>query len=112
MNKRQRARRSTQSPAPERTYTKTAVKALLIIGVINAEVPFILSAFGKDPVVTLGVAWITEIVAVILGYMLKAYFAKKEEEKTRLKEMQMNFTTEYDNGIKFANVDDDMEVSG
>lgn len=66
------------------TFTKKAVKALLIIGVINAEIPFILSAYSKDPVEALGIAWITEIVAVILGYMCKAYFETKQERKQNL----------------------------
>lgn len=66
------------------TYTKKAVKALLAVGVISAEIPFVLSAFGRDPVAELGIAWITEIVAVILGYMCKAYFEKKQEKKQKL----------------------------
>lgn len=67
-----------------RTYTKRAVKALLIIGVINGTMPFILSFFDKEPAAELGIAWITEIVAVILGYMAKAYFETKQERKQDL----------------------------
>lgn len=66
------------------TYTKKAVKALLVVGVINAEIPYVLSLFGKEPVAELGIAWITEIVAVILGYMCKAYFEKKQQKKQEL----------------------------
>ena len=69
-----------------RTYTKLAVKALLIIGVINGTMPFILSACGKDPVEAIGVAWITEIVAVILGYMAKAFFETRQERKQDLED--------------------------
>ena len=61
------------------TFTKVAVKALLIVGVINAMVPYVLAAFEKEPVTELGIAWITEIVAVILGYMCKAYKETKQE---------------------------------
>jgi hypothetical protein len=61
------------------TFTKVAVKALLIVGVINAMIPYALAAFGKEPVTELGIAWITEIVAVILGYMCKAYKETKQE---------------------------------
>lgn len=61
------------------TFTKLAVKILLIVGVINAIIPYILAAFGKDPVTELGIAWITEIVAVILGYMTKSYKETKQE---------------------------------
>ena len=61
------------------TFTKVAVKALLIVGVINAMVPYVLAAFEKEPVTELGIAWITDIVAVILGYMCKAYKETKQE---------------------------------
>lgn len=63
------------------TFTKVAVKALLIVGVINAMIPFLLSAFDKAPVTELGIAWISEIVAVILGYLLKSYHETKQERK-------------------------------
>lgn len=73
-----------------RTYTKRAVKALLIIGVISAEVPFVLSFLGKEPTAELGIAWITEIVAVILGYLCKAYFETKQERKQDLEDHKAN----------------------
>ena len=67
-----------------KTYTKKAVKALLIVGVVNAEIPYILSLLGKEPCTELGIAWITEVIAVILGYMCKAYFEKKQQKKQEL----------------------------
>lgn len=63
------------------TFTKRAVKALLIIGVINAEIPYILALFGKETVEGVALAWITEIVAVITGYMCKSYFETKQERR-------------------------------
>lgn len=80
------------------TYTKKAVKALLVIGVINAEIPYILSFFGRDPVSELGIAWVTEVVAVILGYMCKAYHEKKQQKKQELEDWKAG--------------KDDMEVFG
>ena len=71
-----------------RTYTKRAVKALLIIGVINGTMPFVLSAFGKEPTAELGIAWITEIVAVILGYLCKSYFETKQERRQDFEELK------------------------
>lgn len=68
------------------TYTERSVQILLIVGALNAEIPFVLSAFGKEPVSELGIAWITEIVAVILGYMAKAYFGKKQEGIQKIEE--------------------------
>ena len=67
---------------------------MLIIGVINGTMPFVLSAFGKEPTAELGIAWITEIVAVILGYMAKAYFETKQERKQNLEDYK---TMEADN---------------
>ena len=71
------------------TYTKRAVKALLIIGVINGSVPYILSAFGRDPVSDLGIAWVTGVVAVMVGYMGKAYFETKQERKQDLEDYKV-----------------------
>ena len=71
-----------------KTYTKKAVKALLIVGIINAEIPYILALLGKEPCTELGIAWITEIVAVILGYMCKAYFEKKQQKKQELEDFK------------------------
>ena len=71
-----------------RTYTKKAVKALLIVGVLNAEIPYLLAYLGREPCAELAIAWITEIVAVILGYLCKAYFETKEQEKNKLREKQ------------------------
>ena len=76
------------------TYTKKAVKAFLVVGVISAEIPFVLSAFGRDPVAELGIAWITEIVAVILGYMCKAYFEKKQQKKQKLADYEAGMPEE------------------
>lgn len=71
-----------------KTYTKKAVKALLIVGVINAEIPYILALLGKEPCTELGIAWITEVIAVILGYMCKAYFEKKQQKKQELEDFK------------------------
>ena len=87
-------RKKLRSFFNEKTYTKRAVKALLVIGVINAEIPYVLAAFGKNPVETLGVAWITEIVAVILGYMCKAYFETKQQRKQDLEDFKANYKEE------------------
>jgi hypothetical protein len=70
----------------KKTFSKKWVNRLLLIGVINAEIPFILAAFGKEPNEALGIAWITEIVAVILGYLCKSYFETKQERKQDLED--------------------------
>ena len=72
----------------KRTYTKIAVKWLLILGCINGTMPFVLAAFGREPVGEIGIAWITEIVAVSLGYMLKAFWETKSEREQDLEDFK------------------------
>lgn len=71
-----------------RTYTKRAVKALLIIGVTNGSIPYVLSAFGREPVSDLGIVWVTGVVVVMVGYMGKAYFETKQERKQDFEELK------------------------
>lgn len=70
----------------KKTYTKIVVTCLLIIGVINSELPYVLSYLDKDTAEAIAIAWITEIVAVILGYMCKSYFETKQERKQDLED--------------------------
>lgn len=79
-----------------KTYTKKAVKALLILGAINGTLPYLLSFLGKEPVAEMGIAWITEIVAVILGYLCKSYFETKAERKQNLEDFKAEKEQEED----------------
>ena len=78
----------------KRTYTKKAVKWLLVLGCINGTLPFVLSAFGRDPVSDMGIAWVTEIVAVALGYFVRGFKDTKESEKVRLLESGIDYSEE------------------
>lgn len=40
--------------------------------------PYVLSAFGKDPVQELGQVWVLGIVAVCLGYFVRGFKDSKE----------------------------------
>ena len=85
------------------TWTKNITRILLIVGVVEATAPYILSAFGKEPCETMGAAWVTEIVAVALGYFVRGFKDTKESEQVRL----------YENYQKGINGDeDDEEVQG
>lgn len=66
------------------TWTKRITKYLLMIGVVNGTIPFLLAAFNKEPCVEMGIAWVTEIVAVALGYFVRGFKDTKEAEKVRL----------------------------
>ena len=68
------------------TFTKIAVTCLLIIGVINSEIPYFLSFLDKETAEAIAIAWITEIIAVISGYMCKSYFETKQERKQDLED--------------------------
>ena len=68
------------------TFTKVAVTCLLIIGVINSEIPYFLSYLDKETAEAIAIAWITEIVAVITGYMCKSYFETKQQRKQDLED--------------------------
>ena len=78
------------------TYTKKLIKVVVALGLINGTVPYILSALGKDPVSELGIAWITEIVAAVLGYLCKAYFETKQEKKQELENFNAGMFQEID----------------
>ena len=83
----------------EITYTKRKVSLLLFCGIVGALTPYILSAFRRDPVADLGKAWLIEIVAVILGYLLKSYSENKQEKKQRLDDFkaECRYEKEMDN---------------
>ena len=65
------------------TWTKAITRILLIIGVIGGLMPYILSIFDKQPVESMGIAWVTEIVAVCLGYFVRGYKDTYAEEQMK-----------------------------
>lgn len=71
------------------TFTKRMVIVLLIMGIIDVQFSYILALLGRDPAQELSIAVVTEILGVSVAYMVKAFFGKKEEEKTRLMEQEM-----------------------
>lgn len=85
------------------TWTKNITRSLLIVGVICGMTPFVLSYLGKEPCVEMGIAWVTEIVAVALGYFVRGFKDTKEEEKVRLQEKAM------DCGLEFINTEEEVQ---
>lgn len=73
------------------TWTKKITRALLIIGVVMAIIPYILAIFDKQPCTEMGIAWITEIVAVCLGYFIRGFKDTQSEAKQHLEEMKAGF---------------------
>ena len=61
--------------------TKRITRTLLIIGVIGGLMPYVLAVFDKQPVESMGIAWVTEIVAVCLGYFVRGFKDTAESER-------------------------------
>lgn len=78
------------------TFTKLWVSIILGISLIDVQLTFVLAWFEKDTVVTLAVAIVTEIIAVGLGYGIKSFLGKKEEENNKLIEKGMTADIEDD----------------
>lgn len=65
--------------------------------------PFLLAFFGHEAAESLGIAWVTEVFAVIIVYCCKSYFETKQEKKQKLENFMNGM--EGDNG-------GDPEISG
>ena len=73
------------------TWTKAITRILLIIGVIGGLMPYVLSLLDKQPVESMGIAWVTEIVAVCLGYFVRGFKDSKESEEMAFRRLQAGF---------------------
>lgn len=78
------------------TFTKFWVSVILAISLIDVQLTFVLAWFDKDTVVTLAVAIVTEIIAVGLGYGVKSFLGKKEEEDNKIIMQNMSTTDDID----------------
>jgi hypothetical protein len=85
------------------TWTKQITRSLLILGVMGGMAPYFLSVFDKQPCTEMGIAWVTEIVAVALGYFVRGFKDTKSEEDTRLKEKQI------DGGLTFIDLEEEAQ---
>ena len=72
------------------TFSKRIVIFILLASVVDLQ----LCIFNV--LETLGISLITEILGVVLIYSVKAYYGKKEEEKTRLKEEQADYERDFE----------------
>ncbi|MCQ2549929.1 MAG: hypothetical protein MJ134_07800 [Lachnospiraceae bacterium] len=62
--------------------TKKYMTAILIISLLDMQLPFILAFIGRENIAeTLGITVATEIVGVFTVYCLKSFFETKEERK-------------------------------
>ena len=76
----------------KRTFTKQAVRAILIVAIIDIQLSYALAFLGREQIAeTLSITVVTEIIAVMLGYFLKAYSETREEKRQALSEKRQEF---------------------
>lgn len=74
-----------------RTFTKRAVKAILVISLIDLQLPYVLAFLGKEQIAeSLSINITNTIIGVMLGYFLKALFETffEEREKRLIKNIE------------------------
>lgn len=62
-----------------KTYTKKLTRNVLLVAIISGNIPYVLSFLNKEPVSSLGEAWVVSVVAVSLGYLVRGYKDSKAE---------------------------------
>lgn len=67
------------------TKSEKLVTAALIYFAVVLQELILLSAFGKDPMENLAVSVVTSIPITLIGYLVKSYKGKKEEENMKFK---------------------------
>ncbi|WMI80889.1 hypothetical protein [Anaerotignum sp. MB30-C6] len=71
------------------TFSKRAVRWLLIIALFDLQLSYLLAFLGREQIAeTLSITVVTEIIAVMLGYFMKSFKETREEERVRLDERQ------------------------
>lgn len=71
----------------KKEFSKKIATVILAVAIFDVQLTYVLAFLGMgDTAETLSITLVTEIVAVFITYCLKAYFGKKAEEETRLKE--------------------------
>lgn len=78
------------------TFSKKIMTVILVVSLIDLQLPFVLAWFGKDieSLTTLALALITEVISCWLIYALKSFFENREEEKTKLERDKLNLNEE------------------
>lgn len=83
----------------EQTFTKKWMTIILVVALIDLQVPFILAFLDKMQIAeTLGGLLVTEIIAVFLVYCVKSFFGKREEEEMKFKRDVVTESEEPGNG--------------
>ena len=75
----------------KKEYSKKMATLILAVALFDVQLTYILAFFNKEIAETLSVGLVTEIIGIYVIYCLKAYFGKKGEENTRLKEKEQDY---------------------
>lgn len=77
------------------TYTKKIMTLIVIISLIDLQLPFVLAFLGREQIAeTLGGIIVTEIIGVFLVYCAKSFFETRESENVRMAEEKLRLKEE------------------
>ena len=81
-----------------KTFTKKWVSRLLLLGCIWITLSYVLAFMGAVQIAeSLSSTVASVIIATILGYLCKAFFETREEERMKFKREQNNMFSEGNN---------------
>ena len=72
------------------TFSKRVTMIILIVALIDLQICIFRN------LETLAISIITEIIAVVLTYSIKAFYGKREAERTRLQEEQAQYDRDFE----------------
>lgn len=82
----------------KRTFTKLAVKWILICSMIAMFLSYILAFMGRDQIAeSLSIEVVKIVVGTVLIYCLKSYFETKEEEIIKFRREKLGLNNEDNN---------------
>lgn len=68
-------------------YTKVAMTWILVVALLDIQIPYVLAFFGKENTLEdLAKTIVIEIVGVFLVYCVKSFFETREEKKNKKEE--------------------------
>lgn len=77
------------------TYTKRIMTLIVIISLIDLQLPFVLAFLGREQIAeTLGGIIVTEIIGIFLVYCAKSFFETRESENVRMAEEKLRLKEE------------------
>lgn len=77
------------------TYTKRIMTLIVIISLIDLQLPFVLAFLGREQIAeTLGGIIVTEIIGIFLVYCAKSFFETRESENIRMAEEKLRLKEE------------------